>query len=461
MQTFAHQTQVDELLYGGAAGGGKTEMLLAQAITLLTLVPGAKVLLLRRTFPEIEQEIVPRLLSRIPTTIGRYNGSKHVMVFWNKSQLRLGSLEKDVDVYRYLGAEYQLILFDELTTMNMNSYRYLKSRVRAAGKVRERMEELGIKPKMMAATNPGGRSHMEVKAMFVDPAPAMTVVTDERTGQTKMYVPAKLDDNPHLDMDYRARLESLPDHLRRALLDGDWDVLEGVRFSVWRQEMHVIKASDPSEFFGYPRVVAVDYGFAAPFAAVWLAKLPDDRIIQYREVYEKELTASQQAQLILDSEMEGERGPTRPLPVVMDPSMWRRGDGGNVGPLGDSDAPPVGTPAHKYQTVLGQRPIKAMNARVSGWALMDEYLMTHPDGTAHYQVMDNCRDTLRTIPALPRDDKNPEDVDTKSEDHLGDAIRYGFQYLVGRRPDPNRGRDVSAEHPITPPLTGNLAGAGF
>jgi hypothetical protein len=458
MQQLAHTADVDELLYGGAAGGGKTEMLLAEAIKLLTLVPNSKVLLLRRTFPEIEQEIVPRLLSRIPRKIGRYNSSKHVMIFFNNSQLRLGSLEKDVDVYRYLGAEYQLILFDELTTMNIMSYRYLKSRVRAAGQVRDDMARFGFRPKMISATNPGGRSHHEVKSMFVDPAPPMTAFA-EKTGQTRMYIPAKLEDNPHLDADYRARLESLPEHLRRALLEGDWDILEGVRFAVWRTEMHVIAPTSPEEFFSYPRCVAVDYGFAAPFAAVWLAKLPDDRIIQYRELYDTELTAKQQAQAILDAEMPGERGPTRPIPVVMDPSMWRRGEGGNHGPLGDSDSPPVGTPAHNYQTILNQRPIKAMNARVPGWALMDEYLMTHPDGTAHFQVTNNCRDTIRTIPALPRAKANPEDVDTTSEDHLGDAVRYGVQFLTGARDDATTRRREPTD--VIPPLTGSLASAGF
>lgn len=458
VQQRAHATQVDELLYGGAAGGGKSEMLLATAVVMLLMVPGAKALLLRRSFAELEQELEPRLLSRIPREIGKYNSTKHVMTFHNGAQLRLGYLEKDSDVYRYVGAEYQLIMFDELTTMNIAAYRFLKSRVRAAGPVLKVMNEHGFKPRMMATSNPGGRSHFEVKRLFIDPAPPETVITDPETGQTRMFIPAKLKDNPHLDDDYAKRLMSLPPHLRKALLDGDWVVLDGVRFPIWRNETHVIPPCSPEEFFSYPRVVAVDYGFSAPFAAVWLAKLPSGRVIQYRELYATELTATAQAKMILDSEMVGERGPTRPLPVVMDPSMWRRGDG-QVALGGDRDAAPVGSPAHHYQQVLGMRPIKAMNARIPGAALLDEHLNITEDGYPNFQVFNTCVKTIETVPALPRDKRNPEDVDTKAEDHLYDAVRYGLQYLVGRRTDESRNRREPAD--IPPPLTGSVSSMGF
>ena len=459
-QIFAHSVDVDEMLYGGAAGGGKTEFLLAEAITMLLMVPNSKALLLRRTFPELEQEIEPRLLARIPRSIGKYNTTKHTLTFRNGALLRLGYLEKDSDVYRYIGAEYQMIVFDELTTMNMKSYTFLKSRVRAAGEVLATMKKLGLKPCMKATSNPGGRSHGEVKRMFVDPAPPETIITDEETGQTRIFIPAKLGDNPHLDTDYAKRLASLPTHLRRALLDGDWAVLEGVRFAAWRPEMHTIKACSPEEFYGYPRVVAVDYGFAAHFAALWIAKMPDGDLVVYRELYEKNLTAKQQAQLILDSEMPGERTPSRPLGLVMDRAMWNRGEASGTEHLGDPEAPPIGSPAHHYQTVIGQRPTKAMNARITGWALIDEHMVIQEDGRSRLHIMETCRDTIRTVPELPRDKNNPEDVDTKAEDHLADALRYGAYYLAGKKRE-ERGQRHDEETRIAPPLTAGLANMGF
>jgi Terminase large subunit, T4likevirus-type, N-terminal len=459
-QQEAHAVQVDELLYGGAAGGGKSEFLLAEAVTLLTLVPNSKVLLLRRTFPELEQELEPRIQARIPKHVGKYNSSKHVMTFFNGSQLRLGYLEKDADVYRYIGAEYQMILFDELTTFNIAHYRFLKSRVRAAGQVLEDMKKYGLKPCMKSSSNPGGRGHFEVKRLFIDPAPPMTPIVDAETGQTRMFIPAKLQDNPALDDDYEDRLKSLPMHLRRALLDGDWMILDGVRFPTWRNEMHTIEPYSPEEFFSYPRCVAVDYGYANHFAAVWLAMLPDNRVIQYRELYQKELTATRQAELILASEMPGERGPTRPLPLVMDPSMWKRGDGEHA-PSQDPDAPPLGSPAYHYMKVLGFRPKKAKNPRIAGAALLDEHLDIDAEGRAHYQCFNTCVETIRTVPALPRAKTNPEDVDTTAEDHLYDALRYGLGFLTGRFDTPIDNPRESALPSIPETMTGNLSQAGF
>lgn len=460
VQQFTHEQQIDEILYGGAAGGGKTEYLLAEAITLLTLVPNSKALLIRRTLPEIEQEIQPRLLARIPSHIARFNVQKHTLTFWNGSILQMGYLTKDIDVYRYSGAEYQLIMFDELTTINIKSYHFLRSRNRAAGQVWKDMQKYGLKPRIRATSNPGGRSHGQVKALFVDPAPPMTPIVDPETGRTRMFVPAKLSDNPHVDPGYADTLKSLPLHLRLALLNGDWAVLEGVRFAQWREEMHVCEPYNPEELYSYPRVVCVDYGYANHFAALWLAKLPDDTIVAYRELYKTELTAKAQAELILASELPGERGPLRPLPVVMDPSMWKRGEGGTKH-LGDPDAPPIGSVAHTYQGVLNQRPIKAMNARIPGWALIDNIMEIQPDGRSRMQIFNTCRDLIRTLPELPRDDKNPEDVDTHAEDHLPDAFRYGVFFLAGKK-QPDRGHDTSdEENGFGTPLTAGIASGGF
>lgn len=431
-QREAHEYLVDELLYGGAAGGGKTDFLLAEGITFALSVPGSKTLMLRRTFPEIEQEIEPRIRLRIPREIGRYNTSKHVMNFYNGSQLRLGYIETHNDMYRYVGAEYQLMLWDELTTFLPSAYIFLKSRLRASGLVRQRMEELGLRPRMLAATNPGNRSHHFVKSRFVDPAPPRTVMRDKKSGQTRVFIPAKVDDNPHLDTSYRSQLESLDEMQKRALLDGDWDILEGVRFPQFRYNKHVVEPDvDPMELVTYPRCVAVDYGYADPFVAIWMAKLPNGTILVYREVSETNLTATQQAELIKSLEMEGERGPGRPLPLVMDPSMWRRNEGG--GSSSKDDTPPIGSPAYDYMKALRTRPIKAINGRVPGWAQLDEVLRSINGQYPRLQIYDTCREIIRTLPALPRDPNNPNDVETSADDHAPDALRYGVMHLLGKK----------------------------
>lgn len=457
-QRVAHAANTDELLFGGAAGPGKTDMLLAAAVTLCLVVPGSKALVLRRTFPQLEQEIIPRLKTRIPAGIAKYNEQKKAWQFRNGSILRLGHLENKDAVANYDGGEYQLICWDELTHFDEYMYTTLMGRVRAAGDVAKRMRAIGMKPRMLGATNPGGRGHHWVKARFVDPAPEGTMFVGE-DGMTRMFVSALSFDNPDLDEDYRKKLNALPAERRKALRDGDWNVFEGVRFASFRDAIHVIKPEQlPLSALSGPKVLAVDYGFSAPFAGLWLCKLHDGLVVVYREAYKTELTATQQAQLLrsMEGDMENRAGQYRGL--VMDRAMWNRRDATADKPL-DPNAPPVGSPAHDYQTVFGQTPTKAMNDRVNGWALVDEKLRVREDGLPRLLIYDTCRELIRTLPSLPRDSKNPEDVDTTSEDHLADALRYGINYLEPK--GPSHLPDHAARAPEAQTISGVLAGARF
>ncbi|RIJ76601.1 hypothetical protein D1871_11040 [Nakamurella silvestris] len=437
-QIEAGAADVDELLYGGAAGGGKSEMLLAAAVNFCLLIPGAKVILFRRTFPEIEQEIEPRLLARIPTTVGKYNSTKHVWTFRNGSRFVLGALEADKDVYRYLGGEYQLILWDEMTLFRKKQYLMMKGRLRAAGKVRQEMEKWGLRPTMKGATNPGGPGHGWVKERFIDPvarSTAFPVVDEENrpTGETGMFVQSLPADNPHLDIvDYNKKLAGMDPVMRRAYRDGDWDILDGVRFSQWRRNIHVIGHNQIElPIVGYPRAVGVDYGSSAPFAAVWGVLLPDNLVVIHRELYRTDLTPRQQAELIRDSEAEGERlPPGRSIPIALDPACWARAANNMTKPL-DKDAPPPGSIAWYYREVFGSQVKKARNDRLAGWSLVDEHLRVRADGLPRLLVMDSCPNLIRTLPSLPRAKTNPEDVDTKAEDHIPDALRYLLMELVG------------------------------
>lgn len=465
-QTVAHSTNVDELLYGGAAGGGKSRWMRAEMFQACMTVPGLRAIIFRRTFPDLARSVIDPLLQEIPFGLGRYNRSEHMWRFNNGSVLELGHLRNEADLLKYQGAEYQKIGFEELTHFTENQYTYMLSRLRSAGDVKDAMEALGLRTGTISTANPGGPGHHFVKQRWVDPAPAMRVfkmaaTLDDPNPGTRCYIPAKATDNPSIDASYVNRLNALPDNLRKALRDGDWNVLDGVRFAQWRDSLHVVVPDiSPMDLVSYPRVVAVDYGFADPFAAVWIAKLPNGINLVYRELYAKNLTATEQAQAILKAEMDGERGPQRPIPVVMDPSMWRRNQGGgDTSPLGDKNAPPVGSPAHDYQKVLAQRPIKAYNARKPGWGRLDELLRIHDEGYPLLQVYDTCRDIIRTLPALPRDKRDPEDVDTTTEDHLADALRYGVMFLAGRSQEarnapPPRG-------PQARPATAALNGKGF
>lgn len=437
-QTRAHEVAADEVFYGGAAGGGKSRWARAMAVLHCLRFPGIKVIIFRRTFPDLRRSVEEPMRAELPRALASYNKQDHTFTFANGSRLELAYLAKRDDVENYQGAEYQLVVFEELTHFTEDQYLYLKSRLRAAGRVRDMLEQAGLRPRMIATGNPGGVGHLWVKARFVDPAPPGVVFQTRPTAEepnpgTRVYIPARATDNPSLDAGYLERLDALPPERRAALRDGDWDVLAGVRFASWRRGVHVI---DPSELPLSPgeglRAVGVDYGSSAPFAALWGCKLADDLVVVYRELYVKGLTPRQQAEAIRAAEAEDERIPgARPLPIALDPSTWARAADRPLATIRDG-LPPVGSIARAYHDVFPGQVVKAWNDRVAGWTLVDEHLRVRGDGLPRLLVYNTCTNLIRTLPALPRDRVRVEDVDTKAEDHAADALRYLLAQLAGK-----------------------------
>lgn len=408
-----------------------TDWMLAEAVNTCLAVPNAKVLLLRNTFGELNDEIIPRLTARIPPWVGKIRGSS--FIFYNNARIRLGYLERDDNKRRYIGAEYVMICYDELTLMPWSAYEFLRSRVRATGQIAKDLAKAGLRPRIIATSNPGGAYHAAVKEHFVDAAPPGKITRDTASGLTRVYVPATIQDNPSMPANYRKMLESLPAEKRKALLEGSWDVAEGVRFSQFSRNVHVIDPEDlPLPPLSGARVIGVDYGFADPFAAVWMIKLADDLVLVYRELVRTELTARQQAELVAanTTTQEFDAG----LTVHMDPSMWRRDNA--MGAKTPGDAPPPGSPAYEYEQVLGMTPRRAINNRVHGASVLDEKLRVRPDGWPRILIYSTCINLIRSIPTLQRSTRNPDDVATnpKQDDHAYDALRYGLMALEPRDP---------------------------
>ena len=160
-------------------------------------------------------------------------------------------------------------------------------------------------------------------------------------------------DNILIGTIYGMNFEVMPPLLARALRDGDWDILEGVRFNQFRRAVHVIEPEQlPIPITGVPLGVGVDYGLAAPFCALWGAVFPDNLVVIYRELYQADLTPEQQAKLVKASERPGERIPGRPLPVALDPSCWQRPATTITKPI-EPDTPAEGSIAWWYRRELG------------------------------------------------------------------------------------------------------------
>ena len=235
-----------ECLYGGAAGGGKSDALLMEALRQVH-IPHYRAILFRKTFPQLA-ELIDRSQALYPRAfpLARYNETKHLWRFPSGAQIAFGSMQHPGDRLNYQGRRYDFIGFDELTHFSWEEYSYMFSRNRpsrapgATGKTRCYIR---------ATANPGGIGHGWVKARFIDPAPPMTPIREEVTVRepdgsqktfmrSRVFVPATVYDNEALlrdDPEYVARLALLPPRERSALLYGDWDSYEGQYFAEFRQ----------------------------------------------------------------------------------------------------------------------------------------------------------------------------------------------------------------------------------
>lgn len=403
---------------GGAAGGGKTDALLAAGIIACGTWAGCQVGFFRRTFPELSGPGGAILRSfELLTGIAHWTGTNHRWTFQNGSILQFCHCQREKDVHQYQSQQFDILIIDEATHFTEFQVEYLLTRNRAT--------VAGLIPLCILATNPGGIGHLWFKDRFVDlGAPNETHEYTTETGAkvTHRFIPARLEDNKILELrdpGYRANLEAKPEALKRALLLGDWDVFEGQVFTEWRRDLHVVK---PFELGEGIRVVALDWGYSVPWAALWIWRGRLDvgpyspefiRRVVYREAYQAGLTDPEQAERIHELTPEGEWIDAYPA----DPSMWT--------------ARTVGKKAISTADVykeLGIRLSKGENDRITGKRRVHEGLALLPDGQPGLLFFENCRNTIRTLPALPYDDTRVEDVNTDAEDHAYDALRYGLSY---------------------------------
>ncbi len=401
-QKFINATE-DEVLYGGAAGGGKSYGQIIDAFLCSIKYPGIKQLILRTSFPELERSLIMTALKVIPRALYHYNSTKHKMTFKNGSIIEFGYLSSDSALTMYQSAEYDIIRFDELTHFTEFQYTYMQSRIR------------GVNPfpkQIKSSTNPGSKGHGWVKARFIEPMPPETVFEDG--GRERVFIPAKVQDNNFLmesDPDYLKRLDALPENERRALKFGDWDIFEGQYFPEFNREVHVI---EPFEIPSYWRKFrSMDYGLDM-CACLWYAVDTEENIYVYREFCESGLILSEAAKKITEIG-KGEKIQY----TVASPDLWnRRQDTGRSGMEIMAGAGLVGL-------------TKADDRRVEGWRNMREYLKIEENESGRsckIKIFNTCRELIRCIPLLVHDKHNGEDCAGEPHDitHAPESFRYGL-----------------------------------
>lgn len=424
----------EELLFGGARGGGKSDFLLGDFCHEVNEY-GAdwRGIMFRRSYPQLDE-----LLTQSHRVIGdsfpdaRFiGGDAREWRFTSGATLKFRHLGCDADAEKYQGHQYTWIGFDELGNWPSDrSYNLMKACLRS-----------GARPipnkRIRASANPGGAGHQWIKARFIDQAPrGYQPIIDPDTGGLRMFIPSKLSDNHALmahDPDYAARLRGVGSaELVRAWLEGDWSVVSGAYFDMFDMSRHVIKPLVlPQE---WTRFMAMDWGSAKPFSIGWYAvsdgtlpQFPAGALIRYREWYGA-ARPNEGLKLTVEQVGYGVRDKT-PEPVqyaVADPAIFAQDGGPSI--------------AERLNRSSGIRWRPADNKRLAGWDQMRSRFIG-ADGKPMLYFFETCTHAIRTIPSLQHDSVKSEDLDSDSEDHAADEVRYACM----SRPWISRGKAYSAK----------------
>lgn len=400
--------------YGGARGGGKSWAGRRKAVMLCMRYDALRGLLLRRTMPQLRNNHIIPLREELHG-YAAYNQDERAFLFPNKSRLNLGYCDNDGDLLQFQGQEFDFIIFEEATQFSEQWITFICTSLRTT--------RTDFKPRVYYTCNPGGVGHEYIKRLFID-----RNFKENENPDDYVFIQAHVYDNKVLmdaNPEYIDMLKALPEHKRRAHLEGCWDVYEGQVFEEFRNDSshyddrrwtHVIEPFDPPKEWRIYR--SFDFGYSKPFSCAWWAVDFDGRMYRILELYgcvpnEPDVgvkwTPDEIFREIKRIENEHSWLAGKQIYGVADPAIWDVSRGISIAETAGK---------HGIYFEPGD------NKRLPGWMQMHYRLAFDEEGIPMMYIFSNCRAFIRTIPLLTYDEHKPEDINTKQEDHVADECRY-------------------------------------
>lgn len=420
--------------FGGARGGGKSWAVRAKAALLSLRYPGIKIMIIRKTYPELQEnhilplcEMLNCYAPRKKDRIASYNDSKKHITFPNGSRILFRYCDKDKDTARFQGTEVDILFVDEATHQSEERMKKLIACVRGVNDF----------PKRIYFTcNPGGEGHAWVKRLFID-----KVYKEGEDPEEYTFIQSLVTDNKALvkaDPDYIKQLLALPPKLREAWMYGRWDIFEGQFFEEFRERPDSVKVKElgvtPEQLMREHRWTHVvepftppsswkiyrsyDWGYGKPFSCAWYAVSHDDVAYRILELYGMKKnfpnegvrwTNDEQFKEIARIEREHPWLKGREVLGVADPSIWDGSKGKSAAQV-----------AKEYGVYF--KP--GVNDRIPGWMQVHYRMRFDESGKCKLYFFKNCEAIIRTMPLMMYDEHKPEDLDSDLEDHACDELRY-------------------------------------
>ena len=418
---------VNESVFGGAGGGGKSRTLRMMAATVAQLWPGSVTAIIRRAGPDLKKTQIDPFRSEMPKGIGEYNSRDSEWTWSNGSKTQFLSCFEDLDYLRFKSYEWAALFIDEATEFSEEALTFMRSRVRWSN-------QPAWYPIIVCATNPGGVGHVYLKGNFVDPGilnnnqpfwgPEIELPNGQKVRSRRAFLQAKLSDNPSLTYEQAmASMMAISDpELRRAIAEGEWELNMGQFFSSFRRNIHTVEPfAIPKE---WPHWRSIDWGYSAPAACLWYARdIETMRTYVYREWVQAQVVTQKQA-LTIRNLSQGD--PLIRLNLA-DPSMWRKTKG-------------VGTSEAEEYAAAGVPLTRANNNRKQGWNRIHRALdVQHGFGPGlssrnpELQIFNTCPVLINALGNVQRSTKDYEDIreptnaDDPVRDDVLDSLRYGLQ----------------------------------
>lgn len=413
-QQLFFKAKAKHIGYGGARGGGKSWAGRRKLVMLAMRYEALSLLLLRRTMPELRKNHINPLRAELHG-YARYHQEEKAFLFPNGSRLELGYCDNEGDLNQYQGQEYDVICFEEATNFPEEWITFIVTSLRTT--------RTDFKPRVYYTMNPGGVGHEYIKRIFIDRNFKETEKPDDY-----VFIQANIYDNKVLmeaNPEYIDNLKALPEHKRRAHLDGDWDVYEGQVFEEFRNDKehyddrqwtHVIEPFDPPK--QWPIWRSFDFGYSKPFSCAWWTVDYDGRLYRILELYgcvknEPDTGVKWSPDEIFREihriETEHEWLKDKRIQGVADPAIWDASHGVSIAETAEKHGVYFEPGDHK---------------RLPGWMQVHYRMQFDENGIPMMYVFSCCKAFIRTIPLLVYDEHKPEDIDTKQEDHVADEVRY-------------------------------------